>query len=121
MIRIAKEALNGIEDGNLEDKYRWEQGFTLQAYMSPDSAERAAPSSRSATPSSEGSHGFDLHPKQSLPRRGASWLAANLPKAPLASYDTREGFEQHREWERRLFESRLSMVMAQGWAAAAAT
>lgn len=39
MIRIAKEALGGIEDGNLEDKYRWEQGFTLQAYMSPDSAE----------------------------------------------------------------------------------
>lgn len=39
MIRIAKEALNGIEGGNLEDKYRWEQGFTLQAYMSPDSAE----------------------------------------------------------------------------------
>jgi enoyl-CoA hydratase len=39
MIRIAKEALNGVEDGNLEDKYRWEQGFTLQAYMSPDSAE----------------------------------------------------------------------------------
>lgn len=39
MIRIAKEALAGIEDGNLEDKYRWEQGFTLQAYMSPDSAE----------------------------------------------------------------------------------
>ncbi len=27
-----------------------------------------------------------------------SWLARNLPKAPLASYDTREGFEQHREW-----------------------
>ena len=39
MIRIAKEALNGIEDGNLEDKYRWEQGFTLQAYTLPDSAE----------------------------------------------------------------------------------
>ena len=39
MIRIAKEALNGIEDGNLEDKYRWEQGFTLQAYTSADSAE----------------------------------------------------------------------------------
>jgi enoyl-CoA hydratase len=39
MIRIAKEALTGIEDGNLEDKYRWEQGFTLQAYMSPDSSE----------------------------------------------------------------------------------
>lgn len=39
MIRIAKEALNGIEDGNLEDKYRWEQGFTLQAYSNSDSAE----------------------------------------------------------------------------------
>lgn len=39
MIRLAKESLNGIEDGNLEDKYRWEQGFTLQAYQSADSAE----------------------------------------------------------------------------------
>jgi len=39
MIRIAKEALTGVEDGDLEAKYRWEQGFTLQAYMSPDSAE----------------------------------------------------------------------------------
>jgi len=39
MVRLAKEALNGVEDGNLEDKYRWEQGFTLQAYMSQDSGE----------------------------------------------------------------------------------
>ena len=39
MIRLAKESLNGIEDGNLENKYRWEQGFTLQAYMSAESAE----------------------------------------------------------------------------------
>jgi enoyl-CoA hydratase len=39
MIRLAKESLNGIEDGNLENKYRWEQGFTLQAYASKDSAE----------------------------------------------------------------------------------
>lgn len=39
MIRLAKEALNGVEDGNLESKYRWEQGFTMQAYMSPDSSE----------------------------------------------------------------------------------
>ena len=42
MIRIAKEALTGIEDGDLEAKYRWEQGFTLQAYMSPDSSETRA-------------------------------------------------------------------------------
>lgn len=39
MIRLAKESLNGIEDGNLEMKYRWEQGFTLQAYSEKDSAE----------------------------------------------------------------------------------
>jgi alkylation response protein AidB-like acyl-CoA dehydrogenase len=40
-----------------------------------------------------------------------TWLAANLPAEPLASYDTREGFEQHRQWEAKLFDSRLSMVM----------
>jgi alkylation response protein AidB-like acyl-CoA dehydrogenase len=40
-----------------------------------------------------------------------AWLAENLPREPLASYDTREGFEQHREWESRLFDARLSMVM----------
>lgn len=39
MIKLAKESLNGIEDGNLEAKYRWEQGFTLQAYTEKDSAE----------------------------------------------------------------------------------
>ena len=39
MIRLAKESLNGIEDGNLENKYRWEQRFTLQAYSEKDSAE----------------------------------------------------------------------------------
>jgi hypothetical protein len=39
MIRLAKEALNGIEDGNLEDKYRSEQGFTLEAYTTKDSQE----------------------------------------------------------------------------------
>lgn len=39
MVRLAKEALTGIEDGNLEDKYRWEQGFTLEAYTMGDSQE----------------------------------------------------------------------------------
>jgi enoyl-CoA hydratase len=50
MIRLAKESLNGIESGNLEDQYRWEQGFTLQAYMNSDSAEtrRAFTDKRSA-------------------------------------------------------------------------
>jgi enoyl-CoA hydratase len=39
LLKITKESLSGLEDGNLEDKYRWEQGFTLQAYLSPDSVE----------------------------------------------------------------------------------
>ncbi|MFI8979294.1 acyl-CoA dehydrogenase family protein [Ectopseudomonas khazarica] len=39
------------------------------------------------------------------------WLAANLPEQKLLSYDTREGFEQHRAWEGKLFEARYSMVM----------
>ncbi|BDX20125.1 acyl-CoA dehydrogenase [Halopseudomonas aestusnigri] len=40
-----------------------------------------------------------------------AWLEANVPSKPLASYDTREGFEEHRAWERKLYESRWSMVM----------
>lgn len=39
MIRLAKESLNGIEDGDLEQKYRWEQGFTAQAYIGSQSQE----------------------------------------------------------------------------------
>ncbi len=39
MVKLAKEALNGIEDGDLEDKYRWEQGFTFEAYTMEDSQE----------------------------------------------------------------------------------
>ncbi|CAE6958043.1 COG1960 Acyl-CoA dehydrogenases (plasmid) [Vibrio sp. B1REV9] len=39
------------------------------------------------------------------------WLAENVPQEPLASYDTKEGFEQHRAWEKKLSDARLSMVM----------
>jgi alkylation response protein AidB-like acyl-CoA dehydrogenase len=38
------------------------------------------------------------------------WLAANVPQQPLRSFDTREGFEEHRQWERKLFEGRWSAV-----------
>jgi alkylation response protein AidB-like acyl-CoA dehydrogenase len=31
-----------------------------------------------------------------------AWLDANIPAEPLASMDTADGFEQHREWERTL-------------------
>ncbi len=39
-----------------------------------------------------------------------SWLAANVPKEPLQSFDTKEGFEQHRQWEKTLAEGRWSAV-----------
>ncbi len=39
-----------------------------------------------------------------------AWLAANIPSEPLASGDTREGFAQHLEWERRLFDARWAVV-----------
>jgi alkylation response protein AidB-like acyl-CoA dehydrogenase len=44
-----------------------------------------------------------------------AWLAANVPSSPLPSGDTREGFAQHLEWERRLFEARWAVV---SWPAA---
>ncbi|MDN0073869.1 acyl-CoA dehydrogenase [Crenobacter sp. SG2303] len=39
-----------------------------------------------------------------------AWLATHVPKQPLPSFDTEEGFKAHREWERTLFEGRWSMV-----------
>ncbi len=38
------------------------------------------------------------------------WLAANVPASPLQSFDTAEGFAQHRRWEARLNEGRWGMV-----------
>lgn len=38
-----------------------------------------------------------------------SWLEAHVPREPFSSGDTREGFAQHLEWERDLFDA--------GWAA----
>ena len=39
-----------------------------------------------------------------------AWLDANVPREPLASFDTEEGFEQHRAWERTLADARWSVV-----------
>ena len=36
---IAKEALNGLEERDVDRGYRWEQGFTLEAYTIDDSQE----------------------------------------------------------------------------------
>jgi alkylation response protein AidB-like acyl-CoA dehydrogenase len=40
-----------------------------------------------------------------------AWMQANVPAGPLPSFDlTREGFEAHRAWERRLNDGRWGMV-----------
>ncbi len=36
-LRIAKQALNGIEAFDVDRSYRWEQGFTFEMYMHEDS------------------------------------------------------------------------------------
>lgn len=36
-LRIAKQALNGIEPFDVTENYRWEQGFTFEMYMHADS------------------------------------------------------------------------------------
>ncbi|NIV45321.1 MAG: enoyl-CoA hydratase, partial [Gammaproteobacteria bacterium] len=38
-VRLAKESLNGIELLDVKQSYRFEQGFTLELYTSPDSQE----------------------------------------------------------------------------------
>ena len=46
----------------------------------------------------------ELFPSLSLDAEWAAraWLDANVPRSPLASFDTEAGFEQHRAWERAL-------------------
>jgi alkylation response protein AidB-like acyl-CoA dehydrogenase len=39
-----------------------------------------------------------------------AWLEANVPKAPLASFDTAAGARAHREWEKRLHAGGWAMV-----------
>ncbi|MFQ6399059.1 acyl-CoA dehydrogenase family protein [Nocardia sp. KC 131] len=43
-------------------------------------------------------------------REVREFLAANKPAKPLASMDTKLGFEAHRQWERTLADARLSVV-----------
>lgn len=39
-----------------------------------------------------------------------SWLEVHVPAAPLASFDTAAGFEQHRDWEKTLASGNWGMV-----------
>ena len=50
-------------------------------------------------------------PEQEAFRKEArEWLEAHVPKEPLRSFDTHEGFEDHRVWERELNAGGFSMV-----------
>ena len=95
MVKLAKEALTGIEDGNLEDKYRWEQGFTLEAYTMGDSQESRDAFVAKRDAKFTGLTNMDLAytaQQQAFRAEMREWLAANVPEQPLQSFDTAEGF-----------------------------
>ena len=49
--------------------------------------------------------------QQAFRKEVRDWLEANVPPAALPSFDlTAEGFEAHRDWERKLNEGRWGMV-----------
>ncbi len=43
-------------------------------------------------------------------KEAREWLEAHVPREPLPSMDTAEGFEAHRQWERTLYEGGWAMV-----------
>jgi alkylation response protein AidB-like acyl-CoA dehydrogenase len=55
---------------------------------------------------------LDYTPEQDAFRAEVrAWMEAHVPTGPLPSFDlTREGFEAHRDWERKLSEGRWGMV-----------
>ena len=48
--------------------------------------------------------------QEAFRKEARAWLEANTPKHPLPSFDTRDGFEAHREWEARLNAGGWAMV-----------
>ena len=48
--------------------------------------------------------------QQAFRKEIRDWLQSNVPSEPLQSFDTEEGFEQHRQWEKKLSEGRWSAV-----------
>jgi alkylation response protein AidB-like acyl-CoA dehydrogenase len=48
--------------------------------------------------------------QQAFRAEARAWLEANVPPAPLPSFDTAEGFALHREWERTLHAGEWSAV-----------
>ena len=48
--------------------------------------------------------------QQAFRSEARQWLAQHVPTTPLPSFDTAEGFEAHRRWERTLHDGRFSAV-----------
>jgi len=48
--------------------------------------------------------------QQAFRAEARTWLAANVPSEPLQSFDTEQGFAEHRAWEAKLNEGRWGMV-----------
>ncbi|HZO09073.1 MAG TPA: acyl-CoA dehydrogenase family protein, partial [Myxococcota bacterium] len=48
--------------------------------------------------------------QEAFRREARAWLAANVPKEPLHSFDTKDGFEEHRAWEKKLHAGGFAMV-----------
>lgn len=48
--------------------------------------------------------------QQAFRAEARAWLAANVPSEPLQSFDTEQGFAEHRAWEAQLNEGRWGMV-----------
>jgi alkylation response protein AidB-like acyl-CoA dehydrogenase len=48
--------------------------------------------------------------EEAFRQEARTWLEAHVPAEPLASFDTAEGFEQHRAWEALLHEGCWSAV-----------
>ena len=54
---------------------------------------------------------LDYTPEQNEFRRLVrSWLKDHVPKKPLLHYNTKAGFQEHREWERALHKDKWGMV-----------
>ncbi len=48
--------------------------------------------------------------QEAFRKEARAWLEANVPKDPLPSFDLAEGFEAHREWEKKLHAGGYAMV-----------
>ena len=48
--------------------------------------------------------------EQTFRREARAWLEANVPKTPLPSGDTSEGFALHRKWEKKLYDAGWAVV-----------